>query len=170
MSMIVNMLVLSIHNISQFPTAMNNLVASSLLNNIVKTMLNNIVGPIMLLTHGNNVIQALFRQQRCNHAVYVCCWMRHGSFPTDCVFVVTFYCCVFRRFSRDAFGRVSSTGVHCSNGDVRPTETRRTEDITGLSYAYSFNRIQAWQLTNFLVSFQKVCTNEVFKDIKDLRI
>ena len=42
--MIVNMLVLSIHNISQFPTAMNNLVASSLLNNIVETILNSIKG------------------------------------------------------------------------------------------------------------------------------
>ena len=34
---------------------MNNIVASSLLNNIVETMLNNIVGPAMLLTHDNNV-------------------------------------------------------------------------------------------------------------------
>ena len=42
---------------------MNNLVVSSLLNNIVETMLklNN-----MLLTHDNNVVQALFRQQPCN--------------------------------------------------------------------------------------------------------
>ena len=36
------------------PTAMNNLVTSSLLSNIVETMLNNIVGPTMLLTHDNN--------------------------------------------------------------------------------------------------------------------
>ena len=58
---------------------MNNLVASSLLNNIVETMLNNIVetrtnnivetrtnnivGPKMLFTHNNNVVEALFRQQ-----------------------------------------------------------------------------------------------------------
>ena len=29
----------------------------------LKTMLNNIVGPTKLLTHDNNVVQALFRQQ-----------------------------------------------------------------------------------------------------------
>ena len=49
---------------------MNNLVTSSLLNNIVEAMLNNIVGPTMLLTHDNNVVQALFKQQPCNN-VYV---------------------------------------------------------------------------------------------------
>ena len=57
MSTIVNMLVLSIQ-IFPFPTTMNNLVASSLLNNIVETMLNNIVGATMLLTSDNNVVHA----------------------------------------------------------------------------------------------------------------
>ena len=37
---------------------MDNLVTSSLLSNIVETMLNNITGPILLLTHDNNVVQA----------------------------------------------------------------------------------------------------------------
>ena len=46
---------------------MNNLVASSLLNNIVETMLNNIVGPTMLLAHDNNVIQVLHKQRPCNN-------------------------------------------------------------------------------------------------------
>ena len=36
---------------------MNNVVASSLLNNIVETMINNIVGATMLLMH-DNVVQA----------------------------------------------------------------------------------------------------------------
>ena len=36
---------------------MNNVVASSLLNNIVETMMNNIVGATMLLMH-DNVVQA----------------------------------------------------------------------------------------------------------------
>ena len=37
--------------------------------NIVKTMLNNIVGPTLtiLLTHDNNIVQALVKQQLCNH-------------------------------------------------------------------------------------------------------
>ena len=40
-------------------TCMNNLVASSLLNNIVETRMNNIDGPTMLLMHDtdNNVVQ-----------------------------------------------------------------------------------------------------------------
>ena len=37
---------------------MNNLVALSLLNNIVETMLNSIVGP-MFLTYDNNVVEAI---------------------------------------------------------------------------------------------------------------
>ena len=40
------------------PTAMINLVASSLLNNIV--------GSTVMLTHDNNVVQELFRQQPCS--------------------------------------------------------------------------------------------------------
>ena len=52
---------------ADFPTAMNNLVTSSLPNNIVETILNNIIGPTMLLTHDNNVVQALFRQQPCDN-------------------------------------------------------------------------------------------------------
>ena len=38
------------------------LVALSLINNAVETMLHNIVGPTMLLTHDNKVVQALFMQ------------------------------------------------------------------------------------------------------------
>ena len=43
-----NMVVVSIQQ------PLNNLVTSSLLNNIVETKLNNIVGQKMLLTHDNN--------------------------------------------------------------------------------------------------------------------
>ena len=53
------MVVLSIQ-IFLLPTGMNNLVTSSLMNNIVETSVNNIVGPTNLLTHDNIVVQALF--------------------------------------------------------------------------------------------------------------
>ena len=50
-----------------FPTSTKSLVALSLLNNIVETILRNILGPTMLLTHDNNVVQALSREQPCNN-------------------------------------------------------------------------------------------------------
>ena len=56
------MVVVYQYNFPLFPTAMNNLVTSSLVNEIVETILNNIVDSTMLLMHGNNV-QALFGHQ-----------------------------------------------------------------------------------------------------------
>ena len=60
--------------ISLFQQSWSTFVASSSLNNIVKTKMNSIVGPTILLTHDKNVVQALFRQQPCNSLwdVYVC--------------------------------------------------------------------------------------------------
>ena len=67
MSTIVNMVVLSKQTFSLFITSplLNNIVETRM-NDIVETRMNDIVGPKMLLTHDNNVVQALFRQQPCN--------------------------------------------------------------------------------------------------------
>ena len=53
---------------------MNSLVALSLLNKIeqlkqfrIETILNDIVGPTMLLTRDNNVVETLSREQPCNN-------------------------------------------------------------------------------------------------------
>ena len=56
-------------------------ITSPLLNNIIETRMNDIAGPTMLLTHDNNVVQALFRQQPCNSLwdFYVCTWHRGYS-------------------------------------------------------------------------------------------